>query len=202
MSLQADIIGLSAAYALLGVLLLLGVVRARLPWPVKATAIALTSALYVVAFFSTQGLLGWSSTDALPARFQLLWARNVDPDPGSDAPGAIHLWLEALDETNRPSGVPRAYRLPFSARLAEKVEAARVEIQNGHPQGGRAVDFGVGGGQAIPDQTAANPGRGAQPGGDPANGGPLDPELLGGDSRSVQFAPLPQASMPAKDSPQ
>ncbi len=201
MTLQADVVGLSAAYVLLGVLLLLGVARTRLPWAAKAAAVVVTSAFYVVVFLGTEGLLGWSSTAALPARFQLLWARNVDPDPASASPGAIHLWLEALDETNRPSGEPRAYRLPFSAKLAEKVEAALAEIQKGHPQGGRSADLEVGGDQPAPDGTTRNPGRGAQPGGDPSDGSPLDPAFLAGDPRSVQFAPLLAPSMPSKDAP-
>jgi len=43
MSLQAEILMLSFGYALLGLLLLLAVTRARLAWPVKATAIVVTS---------------------------------------------------------------------------------------------------------------------------------------------------------------
>lgn len=199
MSEQNEVTGLVAAYVLLGVLLLLGVTRARLPWPVKAAAIVVTSAFYVVAFQRTQGLLGWSATDALPARFQLLWARTVDPDPVGGEPGAVHLWLVALDDGNRPSGEPRAYRLPYSSRLAAKADAARDEIQKGRPQGGRAVDFGVQGDSAPPPDGQAASGRGAEPGADPADGGALDPAFLGGDSRSVEFAPLEQPSMPPKD---
>ena len=69
------IIWLSIAYALLGVLLLVICVFAKVPWPVKAGAIVLTSAFYVVSFFATRGLLGWSSTDPLPPKFKLLGAR-------------------------------------------------------------------------------------------------------------------------------
>ena len=147
MNLQADILGLSVAYALLGTLVLLGVARSGWPWAVKAGMIVLTSAFYVLVFFRTQGLLGWSAITALPARFEVLWVRTIEPDPTNNDPGAIHLWLEALDASNLPSGEPRAYRLPYSARLAHGAEAARVEIQAGHPQGGRAADFGTGEGE-------------------------------------------------------
>ena len=57
-SLASDIILLSIAYALLGVLLLVACVFARIPWPVKAGLIVLTSGFYVVSFFATRGLLG------------------------------------------------------------------------------------------------------------------------------------------------
>lgn len=70
----------------------------------------MTSACYILVFFRTEDLLGWSSSGPLPKRFQLLWVRTVDPDRALDDPGAIHLWLEEIDDANLPSGVPRAYR--------------------------------------------------------------------------------------------
>jgi hypothetical protein len=201
MSLEAQILGLSFAYALLGMLLLVAVTRAQLPWPVKAGAIVVTSAFYVLVFFKTHGLLGWSALEAVPPRFQLLWARSVEPDPARKLPGAIHLWLEELDDANLPSGVPRAYQLPYSAVLARKVEGARVEIMNGHPQGGRAEDFGIDEGQGTPEGPVATSRQRAEAGGDPSGGGILDPAFLGGDSKSVEFAPLPAPALPSKDAP-
>jgi hypothetical protein len=198
MSLQTEILMLSFGYALLGLLLLLAVTRARLAWPVKATAIMVTSAFYVVVFFRTEGLLGWSAFEPLPPRFQLLWARSVEPNLALNEPGAVHLWLEELDEANVASAVPRAYRLPYSAALARKVESARVEIMNGRPQGGRAEQFGAGDGQPVPDGV---PRRGVEAGGDPVSGGSLDSAFLGGEQQSVEFAPLPVVTLPPKDAP-
>ena len=120
----------------------------------------LTSAFYVVSFFATRGLLGWSSTDPLPPKFKLLGARIVEPHSLEGDPGAIHLWVEALDDDNFPSGVPRAYRLPYDARLAEKTEAAIRASADGKPQGGRTADFGNG--------------QGGNGGGDRARGHALD----------------------------
>ena len=155
MSNLADvIIWLSIAYALLGVLLLIICIFARIPWPVKAAAIVLTSAFYVVSFFATRGLLGWSSTDPLPPKFKLLGARIVEPHSLEGDPGAIHLWVEALDDDNFPSGVPRAYRLHYDAHLAEKTEAAIRASADGKPQGGRTADFGNGEGGTA-EATAA-----------------------------------------------
>ena len=143
-NLASDIILLSIAYALLGVLLLVVCVFAKVPWPVKAGLIVLTSAFYVVSFFATRGLLGWSSTDPLPPKFKLLGARIVEPHSLEGDPGAIHLWVEALDDDNFPTGVPRAYRLPYDGRLADKTEAAIRASADGKPQGGRTADFGNG----------------------------------------------------------
>src|SRR6516165_2563234 len=139
-NLATIILGLSISYALLGVLLLGATVYTQLPLPVKVGAILLTSTFYVVSFFETRALLGWSSVDPLPAHFKLLGARIVEPHSQAGDPGAIHLWVEALDEDNRPSGVPRAYRLAYSDALAEKIHTAENQIAAGHPQqGGRAA---------------------------------------------------------------
>jgi hypothetical protein len=201
MSLRGEILALCSGYVLLGVLVLLVVARARLSFVVRAGLIVLTSAFYVLVFFRTEGLLGWSAPQPLPPRFQMLWARTIDPIPVLNEPGAIHLWVESLDEDNMPSGVPRAYQLPYSAGLARKVEAARSEIMNGRPQGGRAEQFGFAGGvpEAEAGPIAMRPG--AEPGGDPSGGGLLDPAFLRGESQSVDFAPLPKPTLPPKDAP-
>jgi hypothetical protein len=148
-SLQSVIVMLSVGYALIGALLLTVLVYARLPWPAKAVAVIMTSAFYIVSFNGTRGLLGWASTDRLPAAFKLLQARIVEPHTLEGDPGSVYLWVEQLDDDNRPSGVPRAYRLPFSETLAEKTHAAENEIATGHPQGGRAADFGAGEGLIV-----------------------------------------------------
>jgi hypothetical protein len=119
-SLNTIILGLSIAYALIGVLLLGACVDTRLPLLVKASAILLTSTFFIVSFFGTRALLGWSSVDPVPTHFKLLGARIVEPHSIAGDPGAIHLWVEALDDDNRPSGVPRAYRLPYSANLPKE----------------------------------------------------------------------------------
>jgi hypothetical protein len=200
MSLRGEILALSFGYALLGVLLLLGLTRARLPWGVKAAAIVVTSTFYAVVYFRTEGLLGWSAYTKLPPHFQLLWARTVEPNPALNEPGAIHLWVEELDDDDLPSGVPRAYRLPYSTKIARKVDRARVEIADGHPQGGRAEQFISGEAPPAPENAVAGV-HGQEAGGDASSGGFLDSAFLGGDSQSVEFAPLPVARLPAKDSP-
>ena len=197
-NLQSVIVTLSVSYALIGALLLVVIVYARLPWPAKATAVVVTSALYVVCFVATRGLLGWASIDRLPPSFKLLQARIVDPHTVEGDPGSIYLWVEALDEENRPSGVPRAYRLPYSDKLAEKTHAAENEIAAGRAQGGRAADFGSGEGGLIDAareyilprtilQTS---------GGDPSTG---EFKAAGGAGDGVSFTPLLPPRMPPKD---
>jgi hypothetical protein len=199
MNLRTEIVGLSAGYALLGLLLLLALTRTRLPWTLKAGLIALTSAFYVIVFLRTGGLLGWSALEPLPARFQLLWVRTVEPNFALEERGAIHLWIEELDDDNFPSGAPRAYQLPYSTGLARKVESARIEISNGHPQAGRAEQFGATGSPPVAEGVPVRPA--ADPGGDPSGGGLLDPAFFGGESQSVEFAPMPAPVLPPKGLP-
>jgi hypothetical protein len=197
-SLQSVIVTLSVGYALIGALLLLVLVYARLPWQAKAMAVVVTSAFYVVCFVGMRGLLGWASVDRLPTSFKLLQARIVDPHTVDGDPGSVYLWLEALDEDNRPSGVPRAYRLPYSDALAEKTQHASDQMAAGHPQGGRAADFGTGDGGVIDAAREYILPRTilATSGGDPSTGEFKAAQQAG---YGVSFAPLLPPRMPPKD---
>jgi hypothetical protein len=198
-SLASLVLTLSISYALVAALLLVVLVYARLPWPAKAVAVIVTSAFYIATFVGVRGLLGWASVDRLPPAFKLLQARIVEPHSLEGDEGSIYLWVELLDQDNRPSGVPRAYRIPYSDDLAEKTDKAVREIAAGRPQGGRAADFGNGEGALldvareyiIPKiviQTL---------GGDPSTGGGLVAAPRPGDA--VSFTPLLPPRMPAKD---
>jgi hypothetical protein len=195
-SLNSIILSLAIAYAVLGVLLLVACLFTHLPWPVKAGAIVVTSAFYLVSFFATHSLLGWSTDDPLPPNFKLLGARIVEPHSVGDDPGSIYLWVEAYDQDNFPSGVPRGYRLPYSAKLADKTEAAVKASADGHPQGGRTANTGTGSGGIGP--TEATPAAIVATGGGDASGSgdQLDPSTA--QSQGLVFSPLPPPRMPAK----
>jgi hypothetical protein len=205
MSVETDILVLSLAYMLLGVLLLVVLARLTLPRPAKAAAIVVTSGFYVLVFFASQNLTGWSAPVAMPDRFKLIAARVVEPNPAHDQPGAVHLWVEALDDSNLPSGVPRAYLLPYSTLLAGKVKAAQSEVERGHPQGGRARYVGlpsVAPASMLAGPQINQPRREVGASGNPSGRGLLDPSFLGGQSRMVDLAPLPPPALPPKDEPQ
>jgi len=138
---RTSLLAISAAYVMVAVLLLSMGFSSRFKWWVKATAIVVTSFFFVEVFFATKSLLGWPGTGQLPPRFQLLWTRVVEPDPKISDPGAIFLWVEAVDENNVPSGVPRAYRLRYTKPLADRSMKARDEIMSGNPQEGTAEDL-------------------------------------------------------------
>jgi len=203
MSMQGHIVLLTVAYAALGALLLAVLVHLPVARGVKVAAICAMSVFNIGVFFWSQGLVGWSSATAVPERFQVLWTRVVEPNPSRGTPGAIHLWVEALDENNIPSGEPRAFLLPYAPALAARASEAQSEIKKGNPQGGRAETY-------APDIEAApaenanvrTASQGVAPGGDPSGGGGmLDPSVLGGQTKSVDLMPLPRPLLPPKDMP-
>ena len=198
-SLQSVVLALSLSYAVVGALLLVMLVYARVPWSAKALAVVVTSAFYVVSFIGVRGLLGWASVDKLPVTFKLLQSRIVEPHSLEGDPGAIYLWVEALDDTNRPSGIPRAYRIPYSDSLAEKTHKAASEIAAGHPQGGRAADFGNGEGgliEAVREYITPSVVM-EMSGGDPSPGAGSAATPHAGSEPS--FTPLLPPRMPPKD---
>jgi hypothetical protein len=135
------LLAISVAYVVMSVLLLWVGLTSPLRWWVKAVAIVVSSAFFVEVFFATQSLRGWPGTERLPAKFQLLWTRVVEPDPKMHDAGSIFLWVEEVDENNVPVGTPRAYRVGYSKPLEDKVLKARDEIMSGNPQEGTAEDL-------------------------------------------------------------
>jgi hypothetical protein len=198
-NLQSVILTLSISYALIGALLLVILVYARLPWSAKAAAVVVTSAFYIASFMGVRGLLGWASVGRLPVTFKLLQARIVEPHSLEGDPGSIYLWVETLDDDNRPSGIPRAYRIPYSDSLAQKTDKAITEIAAGRPQGGRAADFGTGeGGLIAAAREYITPNAVIETsGGDPSTGAALMAAPGPGDA--VAFTPLLPPRMPPKD---
>lgn len=196
---QSMVLVLSVGYALIGALLLMILVYARLGWRIKATVVIVTSTFYIASFIGVRGLLGWASSDRLPPRFKLLQARIVEPHSLAGDPGSIYLWVETLDDDNRPSGIPRAFRVPYSDKLAEKTDKAISDIAAGNPQGGRAADYGSGqGGLLDAAREYITPSMIMETsGGDPSTGGgPIAPQNAG---EAVSFTPLLPPRMPPKD---
>jgi hypothetical protein len=118
-------------------------------WAAKAVVMLLTLYLGVAFWLSLGNVEGWPSPDPLPAKFALHWALVQEPSKNGGDAGAVYLWVtSAGDEprgaswvvslaTARP-GEPRAYRLPYSRRLHEKVEGALGKIRAGRKVEGKA----------------------------------------------------------------
>jgi hypothetical protein len=189
------VLAISAAYVVIGVLLLNMGLGSRFRWWIKAVAIVVTCGFFIEVFFATKSLLGWPGTGALPPRFQLLWTRVVEPDPKISDPGAIYLWVEELDENNVPSGTPRSYRLRYTPPLADRSLKARDEIMAGNPQEGTANDM-------EGDDSKANTQEHAEqlngPNRNEFGTGNIDLDMLIKQAQQVEFRPLSGPALPPK----
>jgi hypothetical protein len=189
------LLGISAAYVVLSLVVLSMGLTSRFAWWVKASTIVVTSGFFVEVFFASKGLLGWPASGALPPKFQLLWTRVVEPDPKAGNRGSIYLWVEEVDGNNVPSGLPRSYRLPYSVKLADRTMKARDEIMAGNPQEGLAEDVAEG------DPTSAD--ANAKPnqevdGGITSTGGKIELDGPIDQVPRVEFRPMSNPLLPPK----
>ena len=203
----STVVAIALGYAVIGVLLLWLGLEARLAWWIKASAIVVTSTFCVIVFFAANGLLGWPARGPLPARFQLLWSRVVEPDVRSGDAGAVYLWVEETDENNVPNGAPKSFQLPYSRALADRSIAARDEIIAGHPQQGLAGDLGEGDesangdradessrhAESRPAEATVTAGSRAEPG-----AARIDMNVLLAQAEPVRFRPMPPPALPPK----
>ena len=114
------ITGIIAAYILIGLLLLSINLYSKWSWQVKAITIILTSAFYIITYFSFPPLLGWPTSQNPPEQFRLIAAHVEQPNKETGAEGAVYLWLtEIKSMTDIPE--PRAYQLDYSNELHEKI---------------------------------------------------------------------------------
>ena len=125
--------GLIAAYTVLAVLLLSINLYSKWSWQVKAITIIVTSAFYVISYFSFPPLLGWPTKQVLPSHFRLLSSEVHQPDKLRGTDGAIYLWLKEVEDITTYV-LPRAYVLPYSSLLHERIIRVQSKIDHGIPQ--------------------------------------------------------------------
>jgi hypothetical protein len=189
------LLGISAAYVVLSLVVLSMGLTSRFAWWVKASTIVVTSGFFVEVFFASKGLLGWPASGALPPKFQLLWTRVVEPDVKAGNRGSIYLWVEEVDGNNVPSGLPRSYRLPYSVKLADRTMKARDEIMAGNPQEGLAED--VAEGDPSSADASAKPNQQAD-GGITSTGGKVELDGPIDQVPRVEFRPMSNPLLPPK----
>ena len=187
------LIGIVASYVLIAVLLLSLNLASRWHWGMKAAAIVITTGFFGVSYLSTTELIGWPSEARVPEHFQLHWATVVEPDKLNGLPGSIYLWIEGLDENNMLAGTPRAFRVPYSRELADRIGHAKERIEQGADQLGTARDLDVP--ESEPDEDrrlAGAPPRRDEPG---STG---DPTAFIQHQPSIEFEDMPPPALPPK----
>lgn len=121
------ITGLISAYILLALLLLSINLYSKWAWPVKAMTIIITSAFYIVSYYSFPPLLGWPTSAYPPEQFRLIATHVSQPDKELGKEGSIYLWLtEIKNMTDTPE--PRAYRFEYSNELHEKIISVKAKL--------------------------------------------------------------------------
>lgn len=123
------ITGIIAAYILLAILLLSIDLYSKWAWPIKAGAVILTSAFYVITYYSMPALLGWPTKQDPPAQFRLLAAHVEQPNKEENTSGAIYLWLSKINNMTELSE-PRAYEFEYSPELHEKIINVDAKLDN------------------------------------------------------------------------
>lgn len=187
------LVGIAASYVAIAVLLLSLNLASRWHWGIKATAIAITTVFFGVSYVSIAGLIGWPSEARMPEHFQLHWATVIEPDKLIGLPGSIFLWVEGLDENNIPAGTPRAFRVPYSRELVDRIGRAKERIEQGTDQVGTARELDVPEGQPDEDRRlAAAPPRQDEPG---STG---DPTAFVQHIPSIDFEDMPPPVLPPK----
>jgi len=187
------LIGVGIFYLIVAALLLSLNLASRWHWGVKAAAIGVTTLFFGVSYASIAGLIGWPSEARLPERFQLHWATVVEPDKSNGLPGSIYLWLEALDENNVPVGTPRAFRVPYTRELADRIGHAKERIEQGAEQVGTAHDLDVPEGPSDEERRLAGaPARQDEP------RGSGDPSAFIQHKPAIEFEDMPPPALPPK----
>lgn len=125
--------GLIAAYVLVALLLLSLLIYSRWAWWIKGAAVIVTSAFYLITYFSFPPLLGWPTNAPPPQRFHLVAIHIQEPSKIIGSEGQIYIW--AVDAEGHPAkSEPRAHRLPYTNLLHERAVAAQVKLRKGLPQ--------------------------------------------------------------------
>ena len=132
-----SLIVLTVTYVFGLFVLLLLLIRSRLSFTARASVLLAGSAFYVIHFFSLNTLQGWPSQSSLPEEFTLHAWQIEEPNPAQDQAGRIYLWVQAQEWE-----APRAYALPYSNELHDRLETAGVRRNEGYIQKGRADGSG------------------------------------------------------------
>jgi len=134
------ILGLTAGFVFVVVLLLALNLRTDFHWGIKAGAILVATLFYLITLMTLPGFYGWPTSEPLPQKFRLVNMEVQEPRNEVDE-GVIYLWVVSLVDA---SDEPRAYRLPYTRELHSRLTAARKRMEFGQTLAGE-LDADAGG---------------------------------------------------------
>ena len=122
---QLDITALIIAYIALATLLLGFNLYSYWNWMVKTVANLVVVFFFAVVYHSWPGILGWPTERDLPPQFYLHAVNVAEPE-------RIYLWGTEF-QNGLAQTVPRAYSLPYTPALHDKVDKASRKLRKGLP---------------------------------------------------------------------
>ncbi len=122
------ILGLTAGFIFIVILLLALNLRTNFHWSIKTAAIAVATLFYVITIQTLPDFYGWPALEPLPKNFRLIGMEIIEPRNESEQ-GIIYLWVESLTEN---SAEPRAYRLPYNPKLHSRLNDAKQRMEFGN----------------------------------------------------------------------
>ena len=125
------VISIAIAYTALAGLVLTLNLATPFRREIKISAIVLISILYVVTYRGLSDVQGWAIEQAPPNPFKLHWAIIEEPNKVSGADGTIYILAQALHKTGAFRSKPRLYALPYSDALAQQIEDAKEQVEDG-----------------------------------------------------------------------
>lgn len=94
-------------------------------WIIKAVTTTVVAVFFFITYHSYAAILGWPTAKEVPNQFYLHAVQVVEPEK-------IYLWGTDLDR-GLGRTVPRAYGLPYTAKLHDKVNKASRKLRKGLP---------------------------------------------------------------------
>ena len=164
MELWSGYIGLSISFVIISAIVLWFTIRTPGQIIIKAMMIPATIWYGLVLYFAVPNLMGWPISEPIPDNSHVLAIRINEPDPMTNDPGAIYVWVnikpsskdseQKLVASLNPKTAfsshkkiqPRTYQLPYSRKLhksiveaqrkAKGTPGAKIKTKKGVPQRG------------------------------------------------------------------
>jgi len=138
---SSAILGLTAGFVLLGLLLLVLLLKTHYPVIIKLVMVVLVTGFYWLQYESLQQYGGWPALDDLPDKFVLIASDIREPDSKNNQPGIIYWWLR---DSGKPDQPPRLFQLPYRTSLHEKtVQVIKAQKSGGRYIGQKSTESGV-----------------------------------------------------------
>jgi hypothetical protein len=131
------LVGLFFAYAVLAILLYVLIRHTRWGFLIKTAATIAVGCLFYVSAHSYPPLIGWPTSVDLPKRFNLIGMSVEEPNKTTQTKGRIYIWVTDMEQ-QLGKNVPRAYVLPYTPALHNKLNDTSKKLRKNLPQLGES----------------------------------------------------------------